>query len=224
MAHQALANRRSLEATPLTPPPTTPDVTDARFRALLGEANWAQLPEPVRRRFSEHLAPGTVAVYRGHVIATRISRAGRILAQLTRLIGAPLPTFAASSTAIVAVTDEPALQGQRWVRLYDRPGYGPQMIQSVKRFRGETGLEEHVGAGIAMQLGVSVEAGALVFRSQRYLWKLGRWHITLPTILSPGDMTIVHRQEADGSFAFHLTLEHPLFGLMVDQLAAFRDT
>ena len=56
------------------------------------------------------------------------------------------------------------------------------MIQSTKRFRGETGLEEHVGAGIAMQLKVSVEDGALVFRSGRYVFEFGPLRLKLPAV------------------------------------------
>lgn len=197
---------------------------DLRFRRLLGETAWFQLPEAVRRRFSKHLAPGDIVLYRGHVSMTRLSWLGRLLSLVTRSIGAPLPTMnGATGPAFVAVSEDTALGGQRWLRIYDRPGRRPQMIQSTKRFRGETGLEEYVGAGLSMELAVSVSDSALVFHSRRYLWGAGDLRIAIPAALSPGAMTIVHRQEPDGSFTFTLSLQHARLGELLHQVAHFRD-
>jgi len=73
------------------PKPSARPLADLRFRALVGEAPWARLPEAVRRRFSKCLAPDDAIFYRGNVVATELSRAGRILAFLARAIGSPLP-------------------------------------------------------------------------------------------------------------------------------------
>lgn len=200
------------------------DVTDESFRSLLGDQAWSRLPEAVRQRFSRHLAPGEVELYRGTVVATELSRLGRALSLLARVIGSPLPTAnGAVGPAVVAVTEDPALNGRRWLRIYERPGRKPQMIQSTKRFRGTTGLEEYVGAGLSMQLQVSEQDGALVFRSCRYLFEMGPLRLLIPRMLSPGAMTIVHRQEDDGRFSFRLTLDHPRFGRLLYQLAYFHD-
>ena len=40
------------------------EIGDLRFRALVGEAAWAELPEAVRRRFSKRLAPDDTIIYR----------------------------------------------------------------------------------------------------------------------------------------------------------------
>jgi hypothetical protein len=201
-----------------------PSVSDLRFRTLVGEAAWAELPEAVRRRFSKCLGSDETLIYPGTVIATQLSRAGRVLSFLARAIGAPLPlTNGATGPALVVVTEDPRLGGQTWLRIYARPGRFPQAIHSAKRFRGPTGLEEYVGCGIGMSLRVTVEAGALVFRSAAYFLELGGWRLTIPRALHPGHMQIEHRDEGDGSFAFTLALTHPLFGRLVYQLAIFRD-
>lgn len=206
------------------PSPDESTVADLRFRTLLGEDAWHRLPHEVRRRFEKHLALGDIVLYRGHVAQTQMSWLGRLLSWLTRPIGAPLPTMnGATGPAIVAVTEDRTLGGQRWLRIYERPGRKPQMIQSTKRFRGETGLEEYVGAGISMQLLLSVEDGALVFRSRHYLFEMGRLRMRIPSLLSPGAMTIIHKQAVDGTFSFSLTLRHPMFGELLHQLAIFRD-
>jgi len=202
----------------------TPPVGDLRFRRLLGETAWAELPEPVRRRFSKCLAPGETLIYRGAVVATELSRSGRVLSFLTRLIGSPLPlSDGATGPALVAVTEDPALGGQSWLRIYSRPGRFPQAIHSAKRFRGPTGLEEYVGCGIGMALQVEVKEGALLFRSTGYFLEVGRLRLPLPRALHPGCMLIAHRDEGAGRFSFRLTLTHPALGRLVHQLAYFSD-
>jgi Domain of unknown function (DUF4166) len=202
----------------------TAELADARFRALVGEAAWAELPEPVQRRFSKCLAPDAAIIYRGTVVATELSRIGRVLAFLGRAIGAPLPlTNGATGPAVVSVTEDACLGGQCWTRIYARPGRFPQAVHSAKRFRGPTGLEEYVGYGIGMALRVSVEKGALVFRSDHYFFQVGQRRWRVPKLLEPGLMQITHREEGGGTFAFELQLAHPALGTLVSQLAYFSD-
>jgi hypothetical protein len=200
-------------------------VMDLRFRTLVGEEAWGRLPEAVRRRFSKRLGDGDTVVYRGRVAKTELSVAGRVLASLARIIGAPLPlTNGATGAAIVAVTEDSALGGQSWTRSYARPGRFPQVVHSAKRFCGPTGLEEYVGAGVGMTLSVTVEDGALYFRSQRYFFEIGRFRLYIPRLLEPGIMEIVHRDEAEpGGFSFTLDLLHPQLGRLLHQLAYFQD-
>jgi hypothetical protein len=208
------------------PAPSAPqtELADLRFRTLVGEAAWARLPEPVRRRFSKCQAPGEMLVYRGTVVATDLSIAGRILAFLARAIGSPLPlTNGATGPALVTVVEDDRLGGQCWTRVYARPGRFPQSVHSAKRFRGPTGLEEYVGCGIGMALRVTVEAEALVFRSVHYFVEIGPWRLRLPRPLTPGRMQITHREEGGGMFSFRLSLTHPALGPIVHQLAYFFD-
>ena len=214
------------------PPPNIDDASgapsqpleDLRFRTLLGEAAWLALHPAVRRRFSKRRGDGEGALYRGKVVATELSRGGRLVALVARLIGAPLPLVnGATGPAVVAVSEDRALGGQSWVRMYARAGKAPQVIHSAKLFRGPTGLEERVGFGIGMCLSVSEETGALAFRSTRYFIDVGRFRLWVPTVLAPGKLTVVHREEGDAIFSFRLTLEHAVLGRLIDQLALFRD-
>lgn len=169
------------------------DPRDHRFRQIVGEAAWRDLPEPVRRRFSKQAKPGDVTLYRGRVVETTLSPSGRILAWLATLIGAPLPaTQGATGPATVTVIEDPALGGQSWTRVFPRPGGFPQVVHSAKRFQGPTGLEEYVGAGIGMTLVLAVERGALLFRSDRYFIELGGVRLLIPRAFEPGRMEIIH--------------------------------
>lgn len=195
-----------------------------RFRNLVGETGWTELPEAVRRRFSKSIAAGDIVRYTGLVAETQLSAAGRILAMLAWVIGSPLPKHDGATGAVtVTVTGNGPDGTQTWTRTYAVPGRAPQVICSEKRFRGETGLEEYVGGGIGMALDVTSEKGALTFRSRFYFFEWGPLRFRIPRWMSPGDMLIVHREEADGEFSFRLTLSHPALGLVLYQLALFRD-
>jgi hypothetical protein len=226
----------ALQAQPQPPrhpaPPTVPiaipaglgPIEDLRFRTLVGERAWGELPDAVRRRFSKRLGPNEALVYQGLVTATQLSVAGRVLSLLSRAIGSPLPlTNGATGPAVVIVTEDAGLGGQSWLRIYARPGRFPQAIHSAKRFSGPTGLEEYVGCGIGMALRVSVEEGALAFRSAGYFVQIAGWRLPIPLPLQPGQMQIVHRDLGAGSFEFSLSLTHGVFGQLVHQAAVFHD-
>jgi hypothetical protein len=209
---------------PLLAPGSEPQLGDLRFRALLGEVDWAKLPPPIRRRFSKRLAGGDTAVYTGTVIETRMSRAGWWLAQAARLIGGPLPISRdAQMPSVVTVTEDVACAGQHWTRLYARRHGFPQVVHSSKRFAGPTGLEEYVGCGVGMALTIHVENQALIFRAAHYFMQLGRFRLRLPRWLSPGSLAVTHAELGDGRFLFRLDITHPRLGPLIQQTAAFTE-
>lgn len=198
---------------------------DCRFRRLVPAADWDALPADVRRRFSKRLAGRAVATYSGEIVWTRLSRPGWLLAQLCRLIGAPLPTGASGpAPAAVAVSEDRASGGQCWTRLYGRARGYPQVIHSAKSFAGPTGLEEHIGGGFGMALTVRAEADALIFMSDHYFWQPAAGiRLRLPRWLAPGTTVVTHQHLGSGRFAFDLKVTHPLLGEIVNQHALFRD-
>jgi hypothetical protein len=200
------------------------DLGDLRFRRLVGEEGWAQLPEAVRRRFSHRVAAGRTIVYAGEVVECRMSRGGWLLAQLCRLVGAPLPLGRdAFVPATVSVTEDEAGGGQVWTRIYGRRRGFPQAIHSAKRFAGPTGLEEYIGRGVGIALTVTVEQEALHFLSDHYFIRFGRVRLRLPRWLAPGRMRVSHVDCGGGWFAFVLRLDHPLLGRLLRQTALFQE-
>lgn len=207
------------------PPPATPDALhDLRFAALLGAQAWAGLPPAVRERFSKRMAPGLAVTYAGEIVESRRNAAGWILAQLCRLIGAPLPLGDdLGVAAVVTVTEDHEAGGQFWTRMYGRAHGFPQVIHSSKRFAGPTGLEEYLGAGFGIALAVSADARALHFHSHHYFLALGRLRWRLPAWLAPGELTISHVDRPDGRFDFVLTRRHALLGEVMRQVGVFRE-
>ena len=206
-------------------PALRPVAAEDRFRRLLSDADWRTLPETTQRRFTRKVAGGESLLYRGVTTHLRMTAIGRLIAQAARLIGAPLPLDARSEArpAVVAVTAHPSGDGQVWTRIYARGAGFPQMVNSVKRFSGPTGLEEHVGGGVSMSLVLAVEKGALLFCSAGYhLHVLGR-RFRIPRVLAPGAMVIGHHDRGACGFDFTLTLTHPVFGVLIEQTTHFTD-
>lgn len=198
---------------------------DLRFRNLIGENAWARLPERVQRRFSKCITPESPVRYSGRVVETQLNGLGWILAQCLRVIGAPLPLGGKGSCgfADVEVSTNRKMGDQIWTRSYKTGPDQWQTIVSRKCFAGPTGLEERVTRSIGMTLIVREQDGALNFRSQGYFIELFATRIVLPRWLSPGAMTITHRDLGSGRFQFELNLQHAWFGRLVYQNAEFYD-
>lgn len=206
------------------PAPADEEIGDLRFRALVGEAGWAALPEATRARFGKRVGSCSAIVYAGEIVECRMNRAGRLLAQLARLIGGPLPLARdADLPAMVAVTEDVAGGGQIWTRVYGRRRGVPQVINSCKRFAGPTGLEEHIGRGFGIALRVEVADGALHFVGDHYFLAILGLRLRLPRWLAPGRLVVSHIDCNHGLFAFMLVLTHIWFGEMIRQTAMFRD-
>jgi Domain of unknown function (DUF4166) len=207
----------------LSSPRARARAVETRFARLAG-ASWTQLPAPIRRRFSRHLADGERTVYLGEVAATHMTIVGRLIAQVARLVGAPLPLEAGGCMPVtVIVTGSERLRGQVWTRIYDRARGFPQVIQSVKRFGGATGLEEFVARGVGMRLTLSVRDAALVFRSAGYFIRCLGAQLSLPAWLTPGVIEVIQREESAGQFSFSLSVTHLWAGHVIDQVAFFRE-
>jgi Domain of unknown function (DUF4166) len=222
----AAASPRAIRIRSVTAKQVEPDW---RFRGLTGATQWATLPDAVQRRFSKRFKRAEAVLYSGHVVETRHNTAGRMLAAFASMIGSPLPLAGdAIGAAAVSVIEDGRTGYQNWTRIYERAGTFPQVVHSMKRFEGPTGLEEYVGRGIGMALRVTVEDQALVFRSEHYFLQLLGRRFRLPHLLEPGVMEIIHRDEPEyrglnRAFSFTLKLTHPLFGCLVSQLAYFKE-
>ncbi|WP_456623075.1 DUF4166 domain-containing protein [Bradyrhizobium sp. P5_C12] len=197
---------------------------DRRFRALLSDEDWGRLPLATWRRFSKRVADGDSVVYVGVVDEVGFSEIGWWFAQVARLIGGPLPTGRDTGVPmIVTVTEDAASGGQTWTRICARKRGFPQVIHSAKRFAGPTGLEEYVGFGVSMALRIAVEDQALTFRSVAYGLQFGALWIPLPQWLTPGDLTVTHRDLGEGAFRFTLDVTHPRYGALIHQSVVFRE-
>lgn len=204
--------------------PNQLEIGDLRFRKLLGQQAWSRLPIAVQKRFSKRLIAGETVVYVGTIDQVEISKMGKVLATLLRLVGAPLPLHRETGVAfVVTVTEDTKTGGQNWSRLYASRNNFPQIIQSSKRFAGSTGLEEYIGFGIAMALKVRATQTALIFESAGFYLQLGQWRVPFPALLSPGLVTVTHEEVTPERFRFSLELTHPIYGKLIEQSGLFSE-
>lgn len=197
---------------------------DTRFKRLLPAAAWAGLPAAVRARFSKRISAGAMIVYKGRVTSVRYSAFGWLLAQALRLAGSPLPLSRKEGLeTVVTVTEDRYSGGQFWTRMFARERGFPQMIHSVKRFAGPTGLEEALPFGIVMSLRLSVVQQTLCFTSAGYAISAGRWRIPLPRSLTPGNLTVTHTGLDAHAFRFTLNLTHSWLGTLLHQEAVYAE-
>ena len=199
-------------------PARRPEALD--LRAIVGGAAWSRLPAAVQRRF----ATGHGATAYPGALDLSCSALGRCFAVFTALFGGPLTTArCAAAPALVRVYDD-GRGGVVWERHLALPGHsGMRVVRSTKHAGAGSTLIEQTDGGLAMELDVFEEGGALVFRSRRYFLSLAGWRLPLPMALTPGVCRVEHRDEGEGRFRFTLSMVHPWWGLTFHQTGLFSD-
>ncbi len=199
------------------PPRIRPSLNIER---VMGAPAWRRLPLPVRRRFAA--GHGDVR-YQGQ-IDLDCSLAGRVFALLARLVGGPLTSRrAVGLRASVSVSDDQQ-GGVLWERHFaNQDGAGAQVVRSTKLLGSNGKLIEQTDGGLAMELEVFEEHGALVFESKRYFYKVGAVRLAIPALVTPGVCRVEHHDLGAGRFRFTLKMTHPIWGVTFMQDGVFND-
>lgn len=193
-----------------------------RYPLVVGE-DWKTLPQSIQTRFIKWRPNRTVTLYQGRVLETRFNLAGRLLSLLSGLFGQPLPRLDVSrGPATVIVRETTGYEGQIWTRIYPRENNPPQVIQTIKKFSGKTGLEEMITPNIGIGLRVKVSKGQLLFQSDNYFISLFGKKLIVPALLTP-EMKITHKEAGLKRFRFTLEIKHPFLGEMIYQTALFEE-
>ena len=208
------------------PAPAAPTATaPLDLAALVGAEGWSRLPAAVQRRFA---AAHADTAYRGHMDLA-CSRLGRVMALLGALFGGPLTGRRALQVPTTVQVRGNGRGGVVWERRFQRAagegGVAPErIVRSTKEMDTDgVTLRERTDGGLSMALRVFEDDGALVFESSRYFLALGRWHLPLPALLSPGVCRVSHRDLGAGRFRFTLTMTHRLWGQTFHQTGVFAD-
>ncbi|GAA6212298.1 hypothetical protein NBRC116602_20390 [Hyphomicrobiales bacterium 4NK60-0047b] len=194
-----------------------------RYPILLGD-QWGTLPQSIQKRFVKWTQNRKVILYQGRLLETRFSKLGRLLSSFCWLIGNPLPDKSnIRGPATVIVRECRKTNGQIWTRIYPRKKNVPQVIQSLKRFEGETGLEEMITKSIGIALTLEATPNRLNFISDHYFVKLGNRRIKIPAFLTPGRLCVSHKEAGPKRFRFSLTLTHKFWGELIFQTAIYEE-
>lgn len=188
------------------------------FERLLGRAAWLSLSADTRSRFRIGAPPRT---YEGGM-GVRASWAGLAIAQVCRLIGQPLAPWRGEAVPVSVAVHTDKDGSLVWDRLYRFPKKRPCFVTS-RKVADHRGMVEMVRGGLGMALNVTVEDGALHFRSRGYFLEIGGRRLPLPGLLTPGRAHVVHRDLGDGRFLFSLEFRHPWLGQTLWQEGVFAD-
>lgn len=191
------------------------------FRRLLGREAWDRLPLAVQHRFGPH-AEGAHTLYTGRMVV-EASLVGRLIAQACRLIGTPLAPWTGPDVPTAVDVHLDPRGGLVWARTYSFTGRDPILVSSTKLMDADGTLLEVVRGGLGMALTVSVEDGALHFRSRYYFAGIGPLRLRIPGLLTPGRAHVVHRDQGGGAFVFSMDFHHPWLGRTLFQEGLFRD-
>ena len=205
----------------MTRPPPNVALPDS-YEALLGPVEWARLNPAIRDRF-RHSAASRPVTYAGVMARVEMSFAGRLLAQLLRLIGTPLTLHAGRDVpTTVRVYPDPQRPGMVWDRVYDYARHRSCRVRSTKCIDLAEGLLEMVGGGFGMYLALSVQDGALHFTSTRYFCEIAGRRIPIPFLMTPGVTRVSQTDLGDDEFQFELEVTHPWLGRTYYQVGTFR--
>lgn len=198
------------------------ELAGGSYEALLGPAAWLRLSPPIRARFCREAAHRPVT-YRGVMRRVELSFAGQLLAQLCRLIGTPLALYPDRDvTTVVRVYPDPKQPGMVWDRSYEYVNRPMCRVRSTKTIDAKDGLLELVGGGFGMYLQLSEAAGAMHFTSTRFFWKVARWRVPIPLLLTPGVTRVSQTDLGGDEFQFELRVTHPWLGRTYYQVGTFR--
>lgn len=185
--------------------------------ALTGAEAWARLPGAVQRRFA---AAHHDTTYRGS-LDLHCSAVGRFFALFSVVLGGPLTTLRVDGVPADVRVHGNGRGGVVWERRLHAADL--RIVRSTKEPGPSGGLVERTDGGLAMDLEVFEDGGALVFRSRRYFLALGRVHVPIPAWLTPGTCRVEHRDLGAGRFRFTLSMVHPWWGRTFEQTGVFAD-
>jgi len=188
------------------------------FERLLGRAAWLSLSPDTRIRFRVGAEPRT---YEGGM-GVRASLAGLVIAQACRLIGQPLAPWRGEDVPVSVAVHTDRDGSLVWDRQYRFPRRRPCFVTS-RKVADHRGMVEMVRGGLGMALNVTVEDGALHFRSHGYFIEILGVRIPLPGLITPGRAHVIHRDLGGGRFLFSLDFHHPWLGQTLWQEGVFAD-
>lgn len=186
--------------------------------ARMPAGGWSRLPSTVRRRFA---SAHRDTLYEG-TLDLDCSAIGLAFALLARLVGGPLAGCRRAAVAARVRVYDNGRGGVVWERHLMLPT-AARVVRSTKQPGPGQTLIERTDGGLAMELDVFEEDRMLVFRSRRYFLALGRWHIAVPALLTPGTCRVEHLDLGGGAFRFTLSMVHPLWGRTFHQTGVFHD-
>lgn len=192
------------------------------FRTHMGE-DWKNLSPNIQARFEHSPTVDKPLEYSGVMHDVRCSFIGKILAYLTWPAKVLIPYNGKDIKSDIYVYVREDTDALYKIRTYHFPGKKPFPSKSHMVPNDAGQLVEYVGLGFGMKLTAFAKDKDLHFKSVRYFIRIGKWHIPLPHLLSPGECYVIHKDESEHTFSIKITMTHCLFGELYYQEGTFHD-
>ena len=182
------------------------------IKKALGE-NWDELADIVKQHYD--ITPGkpsnmTIKGIMDEVYHSPIAKLfllpGRVFGALVPYKGKNIPTEVQYWTT----TDNNA--AMFWHRTLEFPNKAPVIFKSRMEYVKNDEIIEYVRYGMGIRMRMSVNNGALIFKSIGYIWKLGEIKIPIPTWAILGNAEITEKSISDDKFFIDFHITHPLLG------------
>ena len=188
------------------------ELTEPVMKAALGE-DWFRLDEAVRRHYD--LTPGQESEMNmnGTMQEVDHSRIAKLYLIPGRVFGALIP-YRGENVA-VSVRNWTTTANRRamfWHRVFDFGTNRKAVFASRMEYIGGNEIIEYVRFGLGIRMRLSVENGALIYRSSGYQWDIAAAKLPIPTWLILGDGEIVETGISDTEFSMSFRMRHPVFG------------
>jgi hypothetical protein len=182
------------------------------MKMALGE-NWELLDDIVKQHYE--MAPGTTSSMTIHGSMDKVfhSNIAKLFLLPGRIFGALVPYRGSDiSTEVKNWTRKDNTKAMFWHRTLQFPGKPLAEFSSRMEYSNGDEIIEYVKYGLGIRMRMSVDDGALVFRSAGYVWDIGLARIPIPTWAILGDSKITERAVSEDEFYIDFNMVHPLFG------------
>lgn len=184
------------------------------IKQALGE-HWNDLAEIVKQHYD--ITPGEASkmTIKGSMDEVYHSNIAKLFLLPGRIFGALVPYKGKNiPTEVRNWTSEDNHKAMFWYRTLDFPNKPPLIFASRMEHIKDDEIIEYVRYGMGIRMTMSVDEGALIFKSKGYVWKIGGFKISIPTWLILGDAEIIEKAISEDKFYIDFNMIHPLFGRM----------
>lgn len=176
-------------------------------------SSWESLDRVVREHYD--MTPGTPSsiIIQGTMSEVYHSNIAKLFLLPGRIFGALVPYKGKQiSTEVKNWTTQDNHQAMFWYRTMHFPGKAPVTFKSRMEHTTSNEIIEFVKYGLGLRLLITVENGALIFKSKGYIWNIGNLSLHIPNWMILGDAQITEKAISDTEFFIDFDIQHPLFG------------
>ncbi|VAW71058.1 hypothetical protein MNBD_GAMMA12-1139 [hydrothermal vent metagenome] len=190
------------------------------FKQILG-VDWEKLEPIIQAHYSlKPYSLDTVCIT-GTMNEVYHSRWANIFIPFGMLLGAIIPFNKNNVPIDVYFRCSLNSANLRWNRVFKFNSQKHYHFNSYMEIHCGNELIEFVRFGVGMKLALTVEDGALVFRSTGFVWKILGCKIPLPLSMLFGRAYIEERAINEHSFSMKMSITHPWFGQLFRYIGQF---